>query len=207
MADEPDTGGAGQTNRGPWRILGVRRAFDNPWIAIDDHEVVQPRGGRGRYGVVHFKNRAIGILPVTGDGKVPLVGQHRFPGDYYSWELPEGGGPLDEAPLQAARRELREETGISAAHWLEVLSCDLSNSVSDEVAVGYLAWGLTAGEAAPEETELLARRDVAFGALIEACLGGEIRDSLTLLLVLTVKARLAQGTLPDAVAACLRAGL
>jgi len=188
-------------------VLGIRRAFDNPWIAIDDHEVIQPHGAPGRYGVVHFKNRAIGILPVLPDGQIPLVGQHRFPGDYYSWELPEGGGPLGEAPLAAAKRELAEETGYSAAHWLEVLSCDLSNSVTDETAIGYLAWGLAAGQAAPEETEVLARRDVAFGDLVADCLGGGIRDSLTILIVLAVKAKLDAGALPADVGAALRAGL
>lgn len=200
-------GDGGGGRRGPWRVSGIRRAFDNPWIAIDDHEVIQPHGAPGRYGVVHFKNRAIGILPVLPDGQIPLVGQHRFPGDYYSWELPEGGGPLDEAPLVAAKRELAEETGYSAAHWREVLSCDLSNSVTDEAAIGYLAWGLAAGEAAPEETEVLARRDVAFGALVADCLGGGIRDSLTILIVLAVKAKLDAGALPADVAAALRAGL
>lgn len=193
--------------RGPWRVKSVETAFENPWIAVRDHAVVQPHGEPGRYGVIHFKNRAIGILPITGEGRVPLVGQHRFPGDYYSWELPEGGGPLGEAPIDAARRELAEETGYAAGAWLQVLACDLSNSVTDEVALGYLAWDLVAGEAAPEDTEVLAQRDLAFGALLEACLAGEIRDSLTLLLVYTVKAQYDRAALPDGAMACLRAGL
>ncbi|MEL6286946.1 MAG: NUDIX domain-containing protein, partial [Pseudomonadota bacterium] len=76
--------------------------------------MVQPHGEPGRYGVIHFKNRAIGILPITGDGRVPLVGQHRFPGDYYSWELPEGGGPLGEAPIDAAQRRSRSLRPVPA---------------------------------------------------------------------------------------------
>ncbi|MEM0986390.1 MAG: NUDIX hydrolase [Pseudomonadota bacterium] len=199
--------GVADETRGPWRVHDVRRAFDNPWIAIDDHAVIQPHGVPGQYGVVHFKNRAIGVLPVTDDGHVPMVGQHRFPGDYYSWELPEGGGPLDEDPLAAAKRELAEETGYRATTWLEVLACDLSNSVTDERAVGYLAWGLRAGDAAPEDTEVLAQRTVRFGALLEDCLSGAVRDSLTILLALAVKAKLDAGALPGDVSAALRLGL
>ncbi|MEM7767003.1 MAG: NUDIX hydrolase [Pseudomonadota bacterium] len=193
--------------RGPWRVRSMQVAFDNPWLEIQDHEVVQPGGSPGRYGVVHFKNLAIGVLPVSETGLVPLVGQHRFPSDSYSWELPEGGGPIGEPPLLGAQRELAEETGYRAAHWLEVLSCDLSNSVTDEAALGYLAWGLTAGEAAPDETEVLAQREVPFGALLADCLKGEIRDSLTILLALTVKAKLDAGALPEDAARCLRAGV
>ena len=192
---------------GPWRVRSSRVAFENPWLEIRDQEVDQPNGEPGRYGVVHFKNRAIGVLPLTEQGHVPLVGQHRFPGDYYSWELPEGGGPLDEAPLAAARRELAEETGYSAGEWLEVLSCDLSNSVTDEVAVGYLAWDLVSGEAAPDETEVLDQREVPFGELLRDCLNGTIRDSLTILLVHTVKARFDAGRLPHAAMARIKAGL
>ena len=125
---------------GPWRVASASLAFDNPWISVIDHKVTHPDGSPGEYGVVRFKNRAIGILPIDDEGCTWLVGQHRFPLDRYSWELPEGGGPLKEAPLQAAKRELEEETGLTAKTWLPLAEMDLSNSVTDEAAISFIAW-------------------------------------------------------------------
>src|SRR5436190_16808477 len=98
----------------PWRTLQTRVAYDNAWIRVRHDQVLRPDGQPGIYGVVHYKNKAIGVLPVEADGSIWLVGQHRYPLDAYSWEIPEGGGPEDEAPEVTALRELREETGLSA---------------------------------------------------------------------------------------------
>ena len=100
----------------PWRVLGSRPVYENPWISVREDEVVRPDGNLGIYGVVHYKNTAVGVLPVE-DGHVYLVGQYRYPLERYSWEIPEGGCPEDEDPLQAARRELKEETGLEATRW------------------------------------------------------------------------------------------
>ena len=72
----------------PWRTLDRRPVYDNPWIAVREDRVIRPDGSSGIYGVVHFKNRAIGVLPVEDDGSVWLVGQYRYPLDRYSWEIP-----------------------------------------------------------------------------------------------------------------------
>jgi len=181
---------------GPWTVNAARSAFDNPWINIVDHDVTHPDGTPGRYGVVKFKNLAIGVLPIAENGDVWLVGQHRFPLDAYSWELPEGGGPLDTPALASAKRELAEETGLSARSWLEISSFDVSNSVTDERAVCFLAWGLEEGAAAPEPSEVLTVRRVSFKTLLEKVLNGEIRDSLTIVMTLIAYAKALRGALP-----------
>ncbi len=188
---------------GPWGVRADQTVFDNPWIQVIDYDVVRPDGSDGRYGVVRFKNRAVGVLPVGADGGIPLVGQHRFPHDEYSWELPEGGGPLGEDPLLAAKRELKEETGFSAANWLEFARFDISNSVTDEKAVCFLAWDLSAGAPAPDPTEQFSYDRVSFSTLHEMVLDGRIADSLTIVMTLKAAALAEAGRLPEAVAKLL----
>jgi len=184
---------------GPWRVATSRAVFDNPWISVVDHDVTHPDGSPGVYGVVRFKTRAIGILPIDANGATWLVGQHRFPLDRYSWELPEGGGLLAEDPLAAAKRELAEETGLTAHHWLPLVEADLSNSATDEVAVGFLAFGLTEGPGAPEPSEALQVKKVLFSAVYEEVLAGRIRDSLTVMMTLSARARALRGDFPAAI--------
>lgn len=190
------SGGPGR-KIGPWTVQSERAVYDNPWIAVTDCKVVRPDGVPGQYGVVHFKHLAVGVLPLLDDGTVPLVGQHRFPHDAYSWELPEGGGKRDVDPLASAKRELAEETGYRARHWLALTDFDISNSVTDEKAVCFLAWGLEAGEAEPDGDEILAHRRVNFSELHEMVLNGDIRDSLTIISVLTARALAEAGRLPE----------
>ena len=185
---------------GPWRVASETTVYDNPWIKVVNHEVIHPNGAPGQYCVVQFKNLAIGVLPIDQEGFVPLVGQHRFPLDQYSWEVPEGGGPLADDPLLSAKRELQEETGFKAASWLEIASFDLSNSVTNERSVCFLAWGLTAGEATPEPSEELAYERIRFSALYDRVIEGEIRDSLTIIMVLKVNALKEANRLPSDVA-------
>lgn len=183
---------------GPWTVASSRMAYENPWIRVEHDEVTRADGSPGIYGVVRFANVAVGVLPIFSDGTVPLVGQHRYPADAYSWELPEGGAPHAEAPEDAARRELAEETGVKAANLIEIGRADLSNSVTDERAVMYLAWDLTAGTATPDADEVLEHRRVSFGDLLGECLSGAITDSFTHLMVFTALARAQRGMLPDA---------
>ena len=182
---------------GPWTVETETAVYDNPWIRVTDCKVLRPDGAPGQYGVVHFKNVAVGVLPLLDDGSVPLVGQHRFPHDAYSWEVPEGGGKIGVDPLVSAKRELAEETGHRARHWLPLTSFDISNSVTDERAVCYLAWGLEAGKSDPDGDEILAHQTVNFSALHEMVLKGDIRDSLTIIMVLAAKALADAGRLPE----------
>lgn len=184
----------------PWRVLARRPIYQNAWIAVDEFDTVAPTGKPALYGRVAFKNLAIGVLPVHDDGTVVLVGQHRFTFDAWSWEMPEGGVPLADDPLEGARRELREETGLTASDWRQVLTMHLSNSVSDERAVCYLATGLTAGEAAPDDTEALQIARVPFREALEAALGDGIEDSLTVATLLRAHHMAVEGELPAALA-------
>ncbi|MEM9739047.1 MAG: NUDIX hydrolase [Pseudomonadota bacterium] len=188
---------------GPWAVRTREVRYDNPWLRLEHSTVVHPDGSDGIYGVVRFKNLAIGVLPVFEDGTVPLVGQHRFPLNRYSWELPEGGGPLSTTPLDAAKRELIEETGYSAAHWAPLIEFDVSNSVTDEQSVCFLAWGLSSGPSAPEASEDLSHKRVAFSDLVAQCLDGQIRDGLTLVMALSAEAKARRGELPADVAGYL----
>jgi 8-oxo-dGTP pyrophosphatase MutT (NUDIX family) len=172
----------------PWKVLGERTIYDNPWIGLTEFDVINPSGGRGIYGKVHFKNLAIGVLPLDEEGYTWLVGQYRFPLDSYSWEIPEGGGALLTPPVESAQRELLEETGLVAREWTELMRMHLSNSVSDELAIIFLARGLEQREAMPEETEQLVVRRVHFFEAYRMVERGEITDSMSVAAIL--KARL-----------------
>jgi 8-oxo-dGTP pyrophosphatase MutT (NUDIX family) len=178
--------------KNPWRTLSRRQVYDNNWISVREDQVTRPDGEPGIYGVVHYKNVAVGILPVQDDS-IYLVGQYRYVLDHYSWEIPEGGCPEGEDTLYAAQRELEEETGLRAKHWEQMGRAYLSNSVTDELAVWYLATGLTQGEQRPEGTEQLNIRCVTLHEALGMALAGEITDALSLLALmnyhLTVRGR------------------
>ena len=176
MSSEP-----APTAIGPWRRRARRVAYQNPWVTVWHDAVVRPDGGPGIYGVVHFASRAAGIGARDHDDRVLLVGQHRYTIDAYSWEIPEGGVPAGEDPLEGARRELREETGVVAAGWRELGRFHLSNSVTDEAGVLYVASDLAGGTAAPEATEDLAVRWVPFEEALAMTLDGRITDAIAIM--------------------------
>ncbi|MDR3510469.1 MAG: NUDIX hydrolase [Caulobacteraceae bacterium] len=184
----------------PWKVVEAREVYDNPWISLTEYDAIAPTGRPALYGAVRFKNLALAILPLHDDGAVTLVGQHRFPIPGYSWELPEGGGPLGVDPLESARRELREEAGLEAADWREVLRFQLSNSITDERGYGYLATGLSPVAAEPDETEALALARVPFRQALDAALAGHILDMLTLAMLLRAYHMAREGALPSALA-------
>jgi 8-oxo-dGTP pyrophosphatase MutT (NUDIX family) len=177
----------------PWTTLDTRPVYENPWIAVREDRVLRPDGRPGIYGVVHFKNRAVGVLPVDEHGRVWLVGQFRYTLGSYSWEIPEGGGPLDEPPEETARRELREETGLLAGRLELIATAHLSNSVSDEVAYLYRATELTAGPSDPEGTERIEVRLVAWDEAWAMLRRGEITDAMSVIALLHEAVRRAGG--------------
>ena len=168
----------------PWVTLNSKTVYENNWIAVDHREVINPNGGNGIYGVVKFKNIAIGILPIDDMGFTYMVKQFRYPLNHYTREIPEGGGPLHQDPLESAQRELSEEIGAQASHWELIQEMELSNSATDEVAMIYLATGLEFHQNHPDETEQLEIKKVHFSILVEKVLSGEIRDSLSVAAVL-----------------------
>jgi 8-oxo-dGTP pyrophosphatase MutT (NUDIX family) len=149
--------------------------------------VINPNGGDGIYGVVHFKHLAIGVIPIDENGFTWLVGQHRYPQNKFSWEIPEGGGKLNIDPLESAKRELQEEVGLGAKTWSRILYMDLSNSVSDEAAIIYLAKDLYKLEAQPDETEELHLLHLPFNDAYEMVMNGEITDSMSVAGLLRAK--------------------
>ncbi|TDQ09276.1 NUDIX domain-containing protein [Pedobacter metabolipauper] len=182
-------------NINPWETVDSKQVYDNNWIGLTEHNVINPSGGKGIYGVVHFKNYAIGILPLDHDLNTWLVGQYRFPLNAYSWEIPEGGGPLDAEPLESAKRELLEETGLTASTWIEIQRMHLSNSVSDELAIVYIAKDLSMGIAEPEETEQLMLRKLPFEEVYQMVIHGQITDSMSVAAILRTKILLQEGNL------------
>ena len=183
--------------QGPWLIHGETIPVDNAWMAVHAYQVTRPDGNSGRYEVVRFKNRAIGVLPLDAEGHTWIVGQHRFPFNAYSWELPEGGGPKDEEPLEAAKRELAEETGLTAQTWTANGHWHLSNSITDEAAWGFIATGLAHGAADPDPTEVLETRRIPFSGLMDMIISGEITDSFTVLMAQHAYIRAQRGQLPE----------
>jgi 8-oxo-dGTP pyrophosphatase MutT (NUDIX family) len=179
----------------PWQIRSVETRYENPWIRVEHHDVITPGGRPGIYGVVRFKNVAVGVIPLDEQQHTWIVGQYRFPLDRYSWEIPEGGGPKDEPVLEAAKRELMEEVGIEARRWDVILEMDLSNSVSDEGAVIYVARDLVFHRPEPEDTEQLAIRRVPFQQLYDEVSAGVHRDSLTVAGVMRLKLMMLEGRL------------
>lgn len=172
------------SERNPWTVLESEEIYDNNWIKLTEHQVLNPAGGKGIYGEVHFKNIAIGILPLDESLNTWLVGQYRFPTKTYSWEIVEGGGPLSDDPLASAKRELEEETGLSATKFTEIQRMYLSNSVSDEMAIVYVAQGLTFGISSPEETEELMVKKLPFNEAYQMVMKGEITDSISVAAIL-----------------------
>lgn len=168
----------------PWKTHRISTPYENDWIRLEHHEVTKPNGEPGIYGKVHFKNHAIAILPIDAEGNTYLVGQYRYTIDSYSWELPEGGCN-NESPLDAARRELKEETGLIASEWTLLGENFLSNSVTDEKASMYLATGLQITEADPEDTEKLQVKKIPVQEAIQMALNGEIKDILSITTLLT----------------------
>lgn len=180
----------------PWTVKSVTRPFQNDWFAIDTHSVVHPGGREGEYSVIRIRRLAVGVLPIEPDGSVHLVGQWRFPLGRYSWEMPEGGGEPGEDAEDCARRELAEETGFSAGALSPILEMDLSNSLTDERAVIFLATDLKPGKAQPEDVEILRRRSAPFTEVLQRVCDGRIRDSLTVAAVLRAHHMAVSGELP-----------
>jgi 8-oxo-dGTP pyrophosphatase MutT (NUDIX family) len=182
-------------NDNPWKTLNSEEKYNNNWITVTEHQVINPSGGKGIYGEVHFKNLAIGVLPLDDEHNTWLVGQYRYPLKAYSWEIPEGGGPLVTDPKLSANRELAEETGLVASKLTEIQRIHLSNSVSDELAIIYLAQDLQLGEAAPEETEDLQLIKVPFTKAFEMVMNGEITDSMSVAAILKVHLMIQKGAI------------
>ena len=166
-------------NKNPWQTLSSETKYDNPWIKVVENKVINPSGGDGIYGVVHYKNVAVAIIPLDENGYTYLIGQYRYTLNSFEWEVPMGGGSKKESTLNSAKRELLEETGISAKNWSTILETQVSNSVSDEVSITYLAQDLLHEQAMPEETEELYIKKLHISEAVQMALNGKKCNILT----------------------------
>ena len=189
----------------PWTRGEGRVVYDNPWIRVTEYAASAPTGAPAQYGLVSFKNLAIAVLPLFDDGTTVLVGQSRLPHGDYSWEIPEGGGARDVDPLESARRELAEETGLAAAEWQEVMRAQLSNSVTDERMIGYIATGLSEAVEANhvDDTEDLEMVRLPFREALDAAMTGDLQDMLTVAMLLKAYHMAREGHLAPALAAAM----
>ncbi|MEP7372953.1 MAG: NUDIX hydrolase [Chitinophagaceae bacterium] len=181
------------SEKNPWQILSEKEVYDNKWINVTEYDVINPSGGKGIYGKVHFKNLAIGIIVLDEALNTYLVGQYRFTLNEYSWEIPEGGGLLNDDPLESAKRELLEETGLVAHVWSIILRMHLSNSVSDEYSIIYLARQLEQHNPMPEETEQLIVKKMPFEEAWLMTEDGRITDAMSVAAIQKIKWMLTDG--------------
>lgn len=179
----------------PWKVLAERNVYDNKWINVTEYDVINPGGGKGIYGKVHIKNIAIGVVALDDDLNTYLVGQYRFTLSEYSWEIPEGGGPFGIDPLESAKRELREETGLIANEWSVIQKLHTSNSITDEFSLVFLARKLEQHDAMPEETEQLLVKKLPFEEAWRMTEKGMITDAISVAAIQKVKLMLLGGEL------------
>ncbi len=170
-----------------WKTLSSELVYESAWIAVHKHQTINPSGNPAVYSVVNFKNLAVGIVPIDKNGFTWLVGQWRYPLNTYSWEIPEGGCPIGETPIITAARELKEETGIVAKKFEEIMQLDCSNSATDEHAYVFLATELSFEEAEPEETEDLAVKKIHINDVFNMVLNGEITDAISVAAIFKIK--------------------
>ncbi|WP_086933553.1 NUDIX domain-containing protein [Agarilytica rhodophyticola] len=163
-----------------WCQLKQEVVYENPWIRVTHEDVTRPNGSEGIYGVVHFKNQAVGIVAIDDEDNTWLVRQSRYALNQYTWEIPEGGSPIGEDPLSSAKRELNEEVGLVADNWQPLMTLHTSNSVTDEVGFIFVARGLSAGQQALEESEDIEVRKLPLKEAIEMAMNGEITDAMSI---------------------------
>ena len=175
------------TTKNPWQTLDSDVRYENNWLALRHENVITPTGTAGIYGVVSFKNKAMGVVPIDADGNTYLVGQYRYTLNECTWEIPEGGGMAGKSVLHAAKRELKEEAGLVAGSWKTIVKTHLSNSVSDEVGFIFLARDLREVDREPEESEAdMKVWKLPFEKALKMVLTGKITDALSVMGILRV---------------------
>jgi 8-oxo-dGTP pyrophosphatase MutT (NUDIX family) len=170
----------------PWRTLSSRTIYRNPWLVLREDKVIRPDGAEGIYGVVEMRP-SCGIVAISEEDQVALVGQWRYVHGKYSLEIPTGGSEQHETPLAAAKRELLEETGLTADVWTGLGSIDNSNGVTTDVAYLFLARTLTGGPSASPGDEQVELHWMPFADAVLSVMNGEITESVSVAAILKVE--------------------
>ncbi|MBX6389926.1 MAG: NUDIX hydrolase [Frankia sp.] len=168
----------------PWTTIGTRLIYQNPWLSLREDQVIRPDGKQGVYSVVEMLP-SVGVVAIDANGDVALVEQWRYAHGKNSIEIPTGGSEKEDPDIQsAARRELAEETGISARQWRSLGSIDNSNGATTDVANMFLATDLTVGPPRQGGDESLRFFWLPFPQVVEMALDGRITESVTIAAVL-----------------------
>jgi 8-oxo-dGTP pyrophosphatase MutT (NUDIX family) len=167
----------------PWSTLSSRVVYRNPWLALREDKVIRPDGKEGIYSVIEIRP-SCGIIAINENDQIALVGQWRYVHNKYSIEIPTGGSEQGETPLDAAKRELREETGLTAEDWTALGTVDNSNGATTDVAHLFLARNLTTGPSVPQGDEHVELRWTPFTDAVLSVMKGEITESVSVAAIL-----------------------
>jgi|SRR5215207_6792107 len=172
--------------KNPWKTLGSRIVYENPWLRLREDQVIRPDGRPGVYSVVEIRP-SVGVVVLDHKQHIALVGQWRYAHNKFSWEIPTGGSAAgEESIVESAKRELAEETGIHANNWRALGSIDNSNGATTDVAYLYLATELTLGSSHQEGNEQLITDWIPFENAVSMVLDGEITESCSVAGILKV---------------------
>jgi ADP-ribose pyrophosphatase len=169
--------------RAPWRTVTSRDVYANPWIRVREDVAEMPDGRTTLYGVVQCRP-CIGVLPFLDERTVILVGQYRYVGGDFAWEMPTGAILPGESEEAAVQRELAEEAGYEAARLVKLCRFHSSKSVMDETAHIYRAEGLRAVTRDGDDTEFIEVRPFAFEEVLRMVETSQIVDAMTVIAVL-----------------------
>lgn len=195
---------SGDNQSNPWAVVRTEEKFDCPYYTARSDTVAHLGGQPRRYNHVRMKHLIAAVVPIDNDGSTTLVGQYRYPLDRFTWEVPRGGGDRNVPPIESAKRELGEETGYRADHWMELYAAAVSPGTTNDFTVNFVAWGLHGGEPKPDSEELITLRRVPFSAAVAMTLSGEIADLGSIAAILTVETRFRRGELAADLAQLLR---
>lgn len=179
----------------PWRTLGERQIYRNPWLEVVEYSVVRPDGQPGIYGVVNPGDNA-SIVALDASEQIYVVGDFCYPLQRFQWSIPTGRVEDGEDPASAARRELVEEAGITAERWELLGVFDLTPGICTQASYIYLARELTIGQPRPEGTEAFTLRRLPLRDALAQCMSGEIRNAVSVLGILRAWHLLAQRSAP-----------
>jgi ADP-ribose pyrophosphatase len=175
-----------KSTRANVRVISSRTVYRGPAFWVTTDVVQEPGGIRARRDIIHHTGSVV-VLAVDESRSTPYVlleRQYRHAANDYLWEIPAGRIDAGENALHAAKRELLEETGYTAARWRRIFKFYASPGFVAETMAVYLATGLTAGPAHPEADEIIYQRMVPLPTALNMVLKGTIRDAKTISSVL-----------------------